>query len=73
MRSKILSMIALIVSACALFISIAFLVYRIQNEMSYSALFYQIIATGLISILCFFNVIYLFTSDENDNSDNDND
>ncbi len=75
MKSKIISMIALIVSVGAFFVSIAFLVYRIKSGMSYTPIIYQLIATGLISVICFCNVIYLFTSDdevdENDNIDND--
>ncbi|MBQ8860078.1 MAG: hypothetical protein IJ015_01910 [Ruminococcus sp.] len=72
MKSKFISMVALIVSVGAFFVSIAFLTYRIKSDMSYSAIIYQLIATGLISIICFFNVIYLFTQDdETDENDED--
>lgn len=71
MKNKFISMIALIVSAVAFFISIAFLTYRISSDMPYQAIIFQLIATGLITILCFFNVVYLFTSDEKSDDESD--
>lgn len=63
MKSKLISSVALLVSVIAFFVGVAFLVYRIQNDMSYSIVIFQLVLTGAIVLLCMFNFIYLFTTD----------
>ncbi len=72
MKNKLIAVLALVVSASAFFVSIAYLVYRIRNDFSYGMVIFQLIATGLIAVLCFFNFIYLFTTSDKKDEDDDN-
>lgn len=64
-------MVALILCAVAFFISIAFLVYRVTSDLSYHATIFQLVATGLCALLCFFNVIYVFTTEDKSDENED--
>ncbi len=71
MKSKLISSIALFVSIVAFFATVAFLVYKIQSDMSYGTVIFQLVLTGVLVLICALNFIYLFTHDSSNDDKED--